>query len=334
MLDEIRRLQERKKGLLDARKITKEKKQEVIDLVQTLIVELNSGRISKQEYAEKLNKLLDKRTSEQWIKYYDDFLDYYNYQIKLCDRLIKEEKLKGLTGKVKEKGVFILKILIGLVFIGLIISLFVIFKPIVKELGEIEDIERVIVSEQVSVLLEEGEVVEESLYQHQAVLGQNVRWKKEFVVEEGIDFKLELPEGSENIKVKQMSEDGEKDITDNMKIDEKGIFRKRVEIKTDKKTITGQAILNGENKIRYEIEFETPMPQIIEEDIEKGKRVIIKGPDDIHYENILSFAKLPRNFEKSEASKIKIYQINLKNGEEIRNKVDFSVYDTNEDGFG
>ena len=38
----------------------------------------------------------------------------------------------------------------------------------------------------------------------------------------------------------------------------------------------------------YEIEYETPAPYAIEEDLEKGKRVKIVGPEDIHYENVLA----------------------------------------------
>jgi uncharacterized coiled-coil DUF342 family protein len=92
MSEEIRKLEERKKELLQAVDETKKKKQNIITIVQGLVSELNSGKIRRDEYEKKLKQVLDNRTAEQWIKYYEDYIDYYNYQIKLCERLKKEKK--------------------------------------------------------------------------------------------------------------------------------------------------------------------------------------------------------------------------------------------------
>ena len=329
MIEEIRKLQERKQKLLEAVRATKEKKKGVIKIVQDLLSQYNSGRLSRQEYDGKVRESLDKRSSEQWIKYYDDFLSYYEYQIKLCARLIKQGKLESIKQTIKGKSVLILKILIVLVLLGLIVSLFFIFKPSMREFFEGIG-EKIVVDETIPVLLEPGvELIEESLFQYPAVLGKPVKWKKQFVIDSVSDFTLELPEDSENVVVKQIKQGKEQDISSIVKVDKKGIFRKRVEVGINKKTITGSAVLDvGSGEIGYEVEYETPAPEIFEEDIDKGKRITIRGPDDVHYENILSFTKIPQGFGQEDRGRIKLYEI--RNNQRIA--TEFSVYDTDEDG--
>jgi len=263
MIEEIRKLQERKQKLLEAVRATKEKKKGVIKIVQDLLFQYNSGRLSRQEYDEKVRESLDKRSSEQWIKYYDDFLAYYEYQIKLCIRLIKGEKLERIKQTIKGKSVLILKILIVLVLLGLIVSLFFIFKPKLQELAEGIGEEGVLAT-QAPVFLDSGvEIIEESLFQHPAVLGKPVKWRKQFVIDSVSGFTLELPEDSKNLVVKQIKDGKEQDISSIVKVDKKGIFRKRVEVEINKKTITGSAVLDvGAGEIGYEVEYETPNPEI------------------------------------------------------------------------
>ena len=88
-----------------------------------MVNELNLGKITRQEYEEKLKKVLDSRSAEQWVKYYDDYIEYYKYQIKLCDKLIKKEKSKNFKGKFKG----LLKIMIVLVLIAIVVALVFIF---------------------------------------------------------------------------------------------------------------------------------------------------------------------------------------------------------------
>jgi len=48
------------------------------------------------------------------------------------------------------------------------------------------------------------------------------------------------------------------------------------------------------NDTFVEVIYETPGPYSIEENIERGKRVKIIGPEDVAYENVLAFTDLPR----------------------------------------
>ena len=59
--------------------------------------------------------------------------------------------------------------------------------------------------------------------------------------------------------------------------------------------------------IEYEIEYETPAPYSIEENIERGKRVNVVGPETIHYENVLVFTNLSEELNIRNPSKVKIY---------------------------
>ena len=103
MNEEKIKFQLRKVKLLEAIEDTKKKKEKIILIVQGLVKELNSGRIRRGEYEEKLSSVLKNRTAEQWIKYYDDYINYYNYQIKLCERLINESKKKEKLEKKEQK---------------------------------------------------------------------------------------------------------------------------------------------------------------------------------------------------------------------------------------
>ena len=106
---ELQNLEKRKEQFEKAIEYTKQSKKKVIEISQSLTNQLNSGKITRKEYEEKLNKSLNKRTAEQWIKYYDDYIKYYNYQIESCNKLIKQEETK------KIKTIPVLKLLILIV---------------------------------------------------------------------------------------------------------------------------------------------------------------------------------------------------------------------------
>lgn len=96
------------------------------------------------------------------------------------------------------------------------------------------------------------------------------------------------------------------------------------------RTITGQVITTeeteevkrviiDENATEYDIEYETPAPIAVESEIVGGKRVVISGPDEVHYENVLAYVELGNVAE----SKIKVYHI--VNGSRVLS--DFTAYD-------
>jgi len=392
MSEEIIKLQLRKVKLLQAIEDTKKKKEKITLIVQGFVKELNSGRITRKEYEEKLSSALKKRTAEQWIKYYDDYIKYYNYQIKLCERLISEakEKEKLETKKLKKeekkfvkkeekkekpskekitiyegwekkprkrKLVPVLIVLIAVVLIAIFISVSVNLKPaginVFSKIGEkisttinqfpekapeAEKPEEIPTSEFeepiLPVILEDKTslIKEESLIQYQAVIGKPVKWKKQFTVDSITGFSVELPKGSENI---EGNSDG-KDITEITSISKKRNFfffgEKAVEVSVNTNSITGNAIADENTEsISYEIAYETPAPVAEEEIIGMKKRITITGPDDVHYKNILSFAELPRELDKTELGKLKLYQVE-KDGVSTRTETKFTAYDTNENG--
>jgi len=369
MSEEIIKLQLRKVKLLQAIEDTKQKKEKIISVVQDFVKQLNSGRITRKEYEEKLNSVLNKRTAEQWIKYYDDYIKYYEYQVKLCDKLIAGEKKKEKLEEKKEKITIyeawegkkrkskltpILIILISVVLIVIIISLFVDLKPIginvFSKIGEK-------VSETISHLIGEApevpavapvsEFIEptlavnlddktikisgEELTQYQAVIGKNVKWKKQFAVDSITGFSVELPIGSENIEIKVSG----KDITNIADISKKRKFfifgEKAVEVRLSKKSITGNAISDNPEKQEFEIIYETPAPEI--DVVQEGLKTNLKitGPDDIHYKDIFSFAKIPEVLKIGEENKLRLYQTK-QDGIESKEQIPITLYDTDENG--
>ncbi|MFH1503162.1 MAG: hypothetical protein ABIE36_00700, partial [Candidatus Diapherotrites archaeon] len=69
-----------------------------------------------------------------------------------------------------------------------------------------------------------------------------------------------------------------------------------------------EVLIEG-NATQYEIEYETPAPYAVEENLTNGKRVKIVGPETIHYENVLAFTDLPETLNIKNPSSIKIHWI-------------------------
>jgi len=326
-MEEIRRLEERKQKLLNAIEFVEQKKKYIIEIVQTLVSQYNSGRISRIEYDQKLKQALGNRPAEQWLEYYEDYVEYYNYQIELCEKLIKEEKSKSM----KKKSGLILKIFIILILVGIVISLVFVFRTEILDLtqGIGEKISSLDfgVDEEAKILKQNMVLIQipsknleffEPTIQGQAVLGESVEWKTEINIGEILDFNLELPGDSENVIVK--------------KIDDQG-FKEEIEFTRKGKFLgigRGKVNIGGVAK-KYEIEYETSSPEIeVLEESEEIKKVKISCSDEIHYENILTFTDIPEIFSVDEKTKIRIYEVKEVNGEEIREEIKFNVYDTNE----
>src|SRR3989344_8908389 len=110
-IEELRNRKETLRRLADS---ARQKREEVIQLVQTLVSQLNSGKITRLEYNDRLFDSLKLKKPEEWIKYYDDYINNCNEKIRACDELIYEEKSFGR----RETRVKALKFFILLVFIG------------------------------------------------------------------------------------------------------------------------------------------------------------------------------------------------------------------------
>jgi len=187
--------------------------------------------------------------------------------------------------------------------------------------------------------------------QSSAILGQPVKWTKKIIPEKTGNLKISLPNKAENIQVNKIKDNKEttggasitggvigttEDSSIILKISNffKNFFRKLFG------SITGAVVNQGQGQLQknevdveideiteYEIEYETPAPYAIEENLENGKRIKIIGPDTIHYENVLAFTELDESLNIKNPNKIKIKWI-----EENIYLSPSSVQDKNNDG--
>ncbi len=166
-----------------------------------------------------------------------------------------------------------------------------------------------------SIILEEVPIILENItintIQYDAVLGQPVKWKKQIELPEKGNVKIELPKGSEKISVSK--------IIDRESYSEKEASQKEEsspsqgKLLTENKKIKERSnsieVLIEDNSDLYEIEYETPAPYSSEEETEKGKKVIIAGSEEVHYENVLAFTNLSESLDIRSPSELKIYWI-------------------------
>jgi len=88
-------------------------------------------------------------------------------------------------------------------------------------------------------------------------------------------------------------------------------------------TIEDIEVIIKDNASEYEIIYETPAPQAFETQInEKKKQIVISGPDNLNYTDILAYTTLP---EEAKSNLVKIYHII----NETRIPVEIQKYDTN-----
>ncbi|MBI2042800.1 hypothetical protein HYT25_00225, partial [Candidatus Pacearchaeota archaeon] len=161
--------------------------------------------------------------------------------------------------------------------------------------------------------------------QFQAVLNQPVKWKKEIISKDLGNVTIILPEISENVVVKKIKDNVEEEITSNSAItgaviggNENFIFRFLNNIigrltgkVVDETPVENAAEIEVEVEIddenaNYEIEYETPAPTSVEEEIQNGKRILVSGPEEVHYTDVLAFANLSENLQIKNPSKVKI----------------------------
>ena len=83
-----------------------------------------------------------------------------------------------------------------------------------------------------------------------------------------------------------------------------------------------------DNSSEFEIEYETEAPQSYENLVSENKKeIIISGPEELHYQNILAYSELPKSISLEKANKIKLIWLN--NG--TREASSFSVVDLDND---
>jgi len=192
-----------------------------------------------------------------------------------------------------------------------------------------------------------------------AVINKPVKWKKVIKKEAEDNLSVFLPEEATNVVLKDLENNQEVYITGNlvMKVGkQKGILTRMLSkskmtgnvieennsvvepiVSTENESITSeedvveesigsvetQEVEIPEGSENIEIEYETPAPVAIEQEFKNGKNITVSS--DIHYENISAYTLLSTETTKE---KIKLYVYEDGN----RSEVNFSAYDTNENG--
>jgi len=187
--------------------------------------------------------------------------------------------------------------------------------------------------------------------QYGAVIGKPVRWKKTVVSDIETNLTIEIPFEAENVTVFKIINNESEEINEN---------EDRIEIDEDSFSITGEVVLGegefvlwewikklfssltgrtidvqektahkniviDENATDFEIEYETQAPQSIEKNISFGKEIIISGPDELHYENVLAYTELD---EEQNSGRVKLYWIQ----NDTKTNVFIDEFDTNNNG--
>jgi DNA-directed RNA polymerase specialized sigma24 family protein len=158
---------------------------------------------------------------------------------------------------------------------------------------------------------EENFIPEEkiSTSQFQAVLNQPVKWTKSFSFDTP-NSKIKIPKVAENI-----------DITNSAKVKAKFSVAD---------TEAEKEILIEDELGDYEITYETPSPVLTEVETEKGKRVTISSPENVHYENVIVFTNLSESLNVKNPSRVKIYWVEQNTYlpvEKLEDKDSNGVYD-------
>lgn len=85
----------------------------------------------------------------------------------------------------------------------------------------------------------------------------------------------------------------------------KKLFKITGKVIAEENTTRTLTVELNETQNVVQVEYQTPAPYAIEENISKGKLVTIVGPEDVHYENVLAFSDI----RKTPQEKIKIYHV-------------------------
>jgi len=190
------------------------------------------------------------------------------------------------------------------------------------------------------------------------IINRPARWHKKIISNESINLRLELPKEAVNISIKkgdEVKKFEEKTDEENKKIKEdkkvlitgqvsldnlesRGFFSRifewfvklrlvgkvvediKVYEEEDRKIIEIQ-----ENETEILVEYYTEAPVSVEENISRGKRIIISGPEGLNYTDILAYSVLEN---ETESGKLKLYHI-IEGARVLQN---FSEFDLNENG--
>ena len=98
------------------------------------------------------------------------------------------------------------------------------------------------------------------------------------------------------------------------------------EVSSSTEDLGFEVVLNN-SATDYVIEYETEAPQAFEKNISLGKEVIISGPDELNYTEVISFTNIPEVYQVGEENRIKIYW------QENGSYVNFTASDLDSDNY-
>jgi len=117
MSGKLRDLEQKKKEIGKRIELSKGYKQNIIGNTQELLFQYTERKINYSEYNERLGELLQGKSIQEWIDYYDNYTKYCEDYLISCGKEIRREKGKLLTKKaVPFLAIFGVLVLLVLVF--------------------------------------------------------------------------------------------------------------------------------------------------------------------------------------------------------------------------
>jgi hypothetical protein len=151
----------------------------------------------------------------------------------------------------------------------------------------------------------------------QIKIGESVKWNKKVNKNNSKNFKFNLPLEAERISIY----DGGKEV--NFEVQKPSFSRMRSVFSSG----IEKEIIVKNNSDSLDVYYETPAPTKSEEKKEKGKKIIVSSPDDLHYENVLVTTKIEENVPIGKRNLINLFW------EEENKKLNFKSFDDDSDGF-
>ena len=176
----------------------------------------------------------------------------------------------------------------------------------------------------------------------QIKVGEKVKWTANVTLENPETMTIEIPVQAENVSVKKLEngeiKEAQATISASAVYGQKsggdglmrlfrllGITGRAVDGQNESSIEVKEVVLE-DNATDYVIEYETPAPVAVEEETSYGKKVVVSGPTELNYTDILSFAEVPERIKTEQKDKIKVYWV------ENNSNVEFEAYDLNENG--
>jgi len=124
-----------------------------------------------------------------------------------------------------------------------------------------------------------------STTQENASIDTPVKWKK--------NIKLHNP-GTVRVKVPKVSSD--------IKVFKSGI---EISFTTENQTNFTEIIIDDDG-LEYDVEYNTPAPIVVEEELPNKKRLKVSSPEEVHYQDVLIYTNIPESLNIRDSDKVKI----------------------------